>query len=101
MAKIWFVKEGEEPTFAWLETEKTVRWCADNLHLGPQDWEAPLTRPPHFGESTPLDDCNRPRYVIVEVGDQDRAEAVDEGWKAGFYLSQLSVEAARKALATR
>ena len=53
MAKIWFVKEGEEPTLGGFETEKTLRWCADNLELVPQDWEAPLNRPPHFGESTP------------------------------------------------
>jgi len=41
MAKIWFVKEGEEPTLGGFETEKTLRWCADNLGLVPQDWEAP------------------------------------------------------------
>ncbi len=98
MAKIWFVKDGEEPTLGGFETEKTLRWCADNLELVPQDWEAPLNRPPHFGESTPLDDCNPLMYVIVEVGNQDRADATDKDWKAGYYLSCELVEAARKAL---
>ncbi len=100
MAKIWFVKEGEEPTLGGFETEKTLRWCADNLGLVPQDWEAPLSGPPHFGESTPLDDCNLSMYVIVEVGNQDRADATDRDWKAGYYLSCVSVEAAREALGT-
>jgi len=47
MAKIWFVKDGEEPTLGTFETEKTLRWCTDNLGLVAQDWEAPLRRPPH------------------------------------------------------
>lgn len=100
MAKIWFVKDGEEPTLGTFETEKTLRWYTDNLGLGAQDWEAPLSRPPHFGESTPLDDCNLSMYVIVEVGNQDRADATDRDWQAGYYLSSVSVEAAREALGT-
>ncbi len=98
MAKIWFVKEGEEPTLGGFETENTLRWCADNLELVPQDWEAPLNRPLHFGESTPLDDWNPLMYVIVEVGNQDRANATDKDWKAGYYLSCVSVKEAREAL---
>ena len=100
MAKIWFVKEGEEPTLGGYETEKTLRWCTENLGLVALNWEAPLNRPPHFGESTPLDDCNLPMYVIVEVGNQDRADATDRDWQAGYYLSGVSVEEAREALRT-
>lgn len=75
MAKVWFVREVGKPT-----------------------WKAPLESPPHFGESTPLDAYRSPRYIVVEVEDQDITGSPGKGWRSGFYLSRLLINEAREKL---
>ncbi len=71
MAKIWFVKQGAKPTLGEAPYQRSLEWCVDNLSLLPSHWIAPLESPQPFGESTSLDAYRSPRFVVVEVEDQD------------------------------
>jgi hypothetical protein len=91
MAKVWLVKEGNEPT-AGEEPLATVALadCIQKLGLREENYRSRLDAPPQLGNSN-VKRVTGPRYVVVEV---DEAEANAQRWKPGFYLLDLSVQEA-------
>lgn len=98
MAKIWFVKEGDQPTLGGPVAEKSLQWCIENLGLQRSHWK----RPPDHGikiksDRPDLDAFREPSIVVVEAQDNDVLNS--PGWKAGYYVViSLSVQEAKKRL---
>ncbi len=93
MVKVWFVREGPEPTSGEPEYTLPLKQCIDQLGLDRNQWFSSLGQPPRFDDPGPAW-LREPRYVFCEVDEQ---EASEQGWKPGFYRRGLGPkEVARK-----
>jgi hypothetical protein len=93
MALVWFVKEGGSVT-SGESHELSLPKCIEKLKLKKGDWKRDLNNEPR-GNDHPLKDYRSFRSVFVEVG---VAEAIEYGWKSGFYFLDISVKDATQRL---
>ena len=90
MATVWFAKEGEIQV-GFPIAEKPVAWCVENLGLRPESWIASLKQYNlTIGQKTKLGEFKEPRFVVVELEEED-LHGADKAWKLGFYLLAMSV----------
>ena len=95
MAKVWFVREGPDPTTgAPAYDDLPLERCIDQLGLTKKDWLHGLDRTPHFRAPGPVATPEY-RHVVCQVDDQ---EAADEAWMAGYYLLEISPKEVAKRL---
>ena len=91
MAKIWYVREGGDPTAG---DDLPLEQCIELLGLAKNLPRSDLNRPPRFvgvRSDLPRD----PRYVFCEVSGQ---EASAYGWRPGFYRLEISPKEVAKRL---
>jgi hypothetical protein len=98
MAKIWFVAEGIPPT-GDPAGAKPLEWCVDELGLGRDLWLASRKERLILGRAAKDSSASiLPRYVVVEVEDQEITVSSGKGWRSGYYLVPMLVEAVRTRL---
>jgi hypothetical protein len=95
MAKIWFAKAGQEPTYGDAPYALSLSDCIRCLSLKKSDYLCDLKTTPDLGQSSAIDGFTGPRHVVVEV---PGPEALAMGWKAGFYGPVISVGEAQQLL---
>lgn len=94
MAKIWFVREGRQPTLG-DPIEKSLKWCIEKLGLQKSDWKS--SKPPENESTKPHLDSYRPFTAVdVEVSDDDVVSML--GWKTGFYRLSLPLQEVRRRI---
>ena len=91
MAKVWFARDGENPTGAEPRYDRPLQECA--RQLGRAQRLCGLDQRPVIGEESPLSQYYQ--YVICWV---DHQEAFAQGWKAGYYLLEISPKEVAKRL---
>lgn len=99
MASIWFLKEGErQPGKA--KGQESFAWCVEHLGLQKFHWyEAFQRHPLIIGEPNELAPFREYQLVIVTLDDADlSAKEIDEGWKKGNYLIDMTPEEVTKIL---
>lgn len=70
--------------------------CQEELGLRADNFKSDPAHPPHFVDTThPRVPFRDPVAVIVEV---EAVEAAAHGWRAGFYILDLSPKGAEKRL---
>ena len=97
MAKVWFVRDGYDPTTdAPAYEDLPLEQCIDRLGVEKKHWLHGLDLTLRFGSR------NRrpttvpgPRHAVCEIGEQ---EASEEVWRAGFYLLDISPKEVAKRL---
>ncbi len=94
MAKVWFVREGPDPTSGEPEYTLPLKQCIDQLGLDRNQWFSSLDRPPRFDDPGPTWPREY-RHVFCEV---DEREAAEHGWDAGFYRRKISPKEVAKRL---
>jgi len=95
MANVWLVNDGPEPTRGGNPYRTvTLADCIAQLGLQQGGYLCSLDTIPKFVDRRPTI-VKGPEQVVVEV---DESEARAQGWKAGFYISLVSVDEARKRL---
>jgi hypothetical protein len=88
MTKVWFVRDGPEPTRGEPKYTLPLDQCTDQLGLTKKDWLHALDQTPRFGDQAP-----RPlgmaeyRHVICQI---DAPEASEYGWRPGYYVLEIS-----------
>ncbi len=88
MVKIWFVREGPEPTRGGPAYQLPIDICIDKLELTAHQFMSGPDKSPRFGDqSVRLTAFSAFRLVICEIED---VEAEASGWKAGFYRIDFS-----------
>ena len=96
MAKVWFVREGSDPTQGGPKYTLPLKQCVGQPGLAQIQWLHGLGRTPRFGDQTP-----RPlgmaeyRHVVCQV---DHQEASEQGWEAGYYRLVISPKEVAKRL---
>ncbi len=94
MAKVWFVREGPDPTTgAPAYDDLPLQRCIAQLGLEKKGWLHGLDQTPHF--HPPRVALPEYRHVVCQV---DEPEASDEVWRAGFYLLEISPRQVAKRL---
>ena len=94
--KIWFVREGPEPTRGGPAYELPLKSCIETFGLSQHQWISGPDQTPRFGDQTSrLSGISEYRHVVCEI---DEAEATASGWKAGFYRADLTPAEAVKRL---
>ena len=97
MTKVWFVREGPDPTRGGPAYTLPRDSCVDQLGLAKSQWLSSLDKTPRFGDQTSrVAGVADYRHVVCEVGE---SEAAEHGWKAGFYRLEISPQEARNRLA--
>ena len=86
MAKVWFVREGPDPTTGAPAYDISLQQCIDQLGLAKNDWLHGLDQKTHF-HARRIVAAPEHRHVVCEIDEQ---EASDEVWRAGFYLLEIS-----------
>jgi hypothetical protein len=95
MANVWLAKDGAQPTRGEDPYRKiALADCIAQLDLHEGDYLCGLNSTSKFGENRPMI-VKGPEHVVVEI---DETEARAQGWKAGFYVSGVSVDEARTRL---
>jgi len=88
MVKVWFVREGPEPTRGGPAYELPLATCVEVLGLTVDHFLSGLERTPRFGDQTArLAGIADYRHVVCEIEDADVAA---RGWKTGYYRIELS-----------
>lgn len=88
MVKVWFVREGPEPTRGGPAYELPLETCIKTLDLSAGDFLSAPERTPRFGnQSSWLGGIADYRHVVCEIED---AEAHASEWKPGYYRAGLS-----------
>ena len=96
MAKVWFVKEGPDPTRGGPAYKLALDSCVGQLDLVKSQWLSGPDKRPRFGDQTSrVAGVADYRHVICEVGE---SEAAEHGWKAGFYRLEIGPQEVRKWL---
>jgi len=95
-AKVWFVRDGPEPTRGGPAYELPLESCIEKLGLEERHWLSGLDQTPRFGDQTSqLGEIASYSHVVCEI---DETEAGASGWKAGFYRADISPTVAIKRL---
>ena len=99
MAKIWFVKEGKQPTIGDAMAQKPLKWCIEKLGLQKSHWKEPLSGTIEIPSNRPdLDAIRPPVAVVIEVNDSDTRRSPE--WGTGYYLIHgMRPDGAKKILA--
>ena len=88
MVKVWFAREGPEPTRGGPAYELPVESCIETLGLIERQWLSGLDQTPRFGNQTPrLGGIADYRHVVCEI---EQTGSGASGWKAGYYRVDLS-----------
>jgi len=88
MAKIWFCREGGNPTDRVPRAVLPLEDCAKTLGLTGADFIGDLAETPKFGRSCdPLAMMRGYQHVVVEVSE---AEAARPTWRSGYYRERLT-----------
>lgn len=96
MTKVWFVKEGPDPTRGGPAYKLPLDSCVDQLGLVKSHWLSGLDKRPRFGDQTSrVAGVADYRHVVCEI---DESEAAEHGWKAGFYRLEIGPQEARNRL---
>ena len=96
MVKVWFVREGSDPTSGGPVSTLSLNECVQNFELSQGQFLCELSTSPRFGASDdPLAMIRGYTHVVVEVGED---EAKDRGWQSGYYRSSLSPQEAYERL---
>lgn len=94
MAKVWFAREGSDPTLgAPAYDDLSLEQCIDQLGLEKKHWLHGLDRTPTFGRRSNLP--REPRHAVCQV---DELEASEWHWMAGYYLLEISPKEVAKRL---
>lgn len=100
MAKVWFVKDGPEPTRGTARAVVSVEFARTRLRLAEFLKEPPAEGDsqagPRFGSAFgPVPPYGAPRHVVVEL---DPAEATAAGLRPGFYRADIAISEANQIL---
>ena len=91
MVKIWFCKEGKDPTGSAPAYELSFKDCVEKLGLASARYLSDLSTTPRFGDpNAKLAGVADYRHVVAEISE---ADIKGSGWKSGFYLIELSPQA--------
>lgn len=83
MTKVWFVREGTEPTQGGPAYNLPFDSCVDQLSLAKSQWLSGLDKTPRFKiQSQQMPVIAGYRHVVCEVAE---SEAAEHDWKPGFY----------------
>ncbi len=94
--KVWFVRDGPDPTWDAPAYELPLKSCIEILGLTRRHWKSDLDPMPTFGDQTSrLSLFTEPRHVVCEI---DEAQASVSGLKAGFYMTDLTPDEAIERL---
>ena len=86
MAKIWYAREGQDPTLNGPRCELPFENCKQLFRSRGMDFLG--TDTPRFASSNPkLDRFREPRFVVVELTEKDSATDKAEG----FYRLDIDV----------
>ncbi len=85
MAKVWFVREGPDPTRGEPKYVLPLGQCIDQLGLTKEHWLHGLDLKLRFGR--PANFPQELRHVVCQVDDP---EASEHGWRTGYYLREIS-----------
>jgi hypothetical protein len=85
MAKIWFVREANDPTTGTPAYDISLEQCIDQLGLTKNDWLQGLDQKTHL-HARRIVAGPEYRHVVCEIDEQ---EASEEVWRAGFYLLEI------------
>ncbi len=88
MVKVWFVREGPEPTRGGPAYQLPLDICIDKLELTAHQYLCDPETTPRFGDQNArVTAVSAFRHVVCEI---DQVEAKPGGWKAGFYRIDFS-----------
>ena len=88
MAKVWFCRDGDDPTDGGPRAVLPLDDCAKTLGLTGADYICDLAEIPNFGKpGDPLATMRGYQRVVVEVSD---AEAAPPTWRAGYYRARIT-----------
>jgi hypothetical protein len=87
MAKIWFVRDGSDPTTGDHWAEMPIDEAARLFALKPSHFLSPLSSTPRFGNATRDFWLAGYRHLVVEIDDSEPARGK---WKSGFYRSPVA-----------
>ncbi len=85
MTKVWFVREGSDPTQGEPQYDLPFEQCIEQLGLTKHDWLHGLDRTPHFQAPRRVA-VPEHRHVVCQVDDP---EASEWRWMAGYYVLEL------------
>lgn len=88
MAKVWFVRDGYDPTTGAPAYDLPLEQCIDQLGLTKRHWLHGLDLTLRFGSRNPRPaTVPEPRHAVCQVDDP---EASEHGWRTGYYLLEIS-----------
>lgn len=102
MAEIWYLNtgtvtlEGKKPNYLISFKE-----CVEIFELTDNCWRSKSGRLPELKTGNPIIDESGYVYVLVKVMSKELKSSSVKGWKAGWYISLLSVITAEKKLQMR
>jgi len=94
MVKVWFVREGSDPTQGEPQYDLPLEQCIEQVGLTKNDWLHGLDQKTHFHARRIVAEPEY-RHVVCEI---DEPEASEEVWRAGFYLLEISPRQVAKRL---
>lgn len=88
MIKVWFLRDGPEPTDGSPRYELLLNSCINSLGLERQQWFADKVQKVRFNVEVSADLARIAGYkhVVCQI---DASEAETTGWKEGFYRINL------------
>ncbi len=94
MAKIWFARDGSDPTTGESRYDRPLQQCVEQLGLAQESQRlCGLDQRPVIGDQGPLPQDSQ--HVVCQVDDQ---EASEHGWAAGYYRLGISPKEVAKRL---
>ena len=102
MAEIWYLNtgtdtvEGKTPNYQVLFKE-----CVEIFELTEECWRCMGGQIPELTTGNPIIDESGYVYVLVKVMSKELKSSSLKGWKAGWYMSPLTVINAEKKLQIR
>ena len=102
MAEIWYL----DPNTVTLEGIKpkyilSFKECIELLELEEHCWKSRSRQLPKLKSGDPLIDESGYIYVLVKVMSKELKSAGISGWKAGWYISPITLIAVEKKMASR
>lgn len=102
MAEVWYLStgtdtlEGKTPTY-----DVSFKECVEVFELTDNCWKCKSGRIPELRTGNPIVDESGYIYVLVKVMSKELKGLGVKGWKAGWYMSPLTVINAEKKLQMR
>lgn len=99
MAKIWLAQGKRHFRRIGPLAERSLLFCVKKLGLTTQDWKGALGVPPQYlRREDEFESCRAGGSVIVQIENSDLVGST--GWKAGYYILPLELEAVARKLKT-